>query len=297
MKFNILARPALAVAFGFIGAFIARFGLPEGLIGEASTVFLVVAYLAFAVLGFVLPELVELAGKAGIAVLASQIVRHLPPVDPRRITVPTFPFYKKGKRAKYINPLVVDTSALIDGRIIDVVDTGFVFGTLIIIPSVVWELHQLADSVDSLKRARGRRGLDTLSQLQKSKSVKVDVVKSEPKNKEVDDKLVELAKNLRGKVLTVDFNLSKVAKVYKVEVLNLNELANAVKTAVLPGDELSIQINVKGKESGQGVGYLADGTMVVVEDGAGLVGRPVSVKVHKVLQTAAGKMIFARARE
>ena len=224
--------------------------------------------------------------------MAVQIGKYVPN-PPAPINVG--PFKRNGrKQSKYVNPIIVDTSALIDGRILDVVKSGFLFGTLVVIPSVISELHKLADNSHDLRRVRGRRGLDILSKIQKEKGVKVEIVKTEPKDEEVDSKLVSLAKKIKGKVLTVDFNLNKVAKVNRVKVLNLNELVNAVKTAVLPGEQLSIHINDKGKEKDQGIGYLSDGTMVVVEGGADLVGKTAEVLVHRVLQTEAGKMIFAR---
>jgi len=164
----------------------------------------------------------------------------------------------------------------------------------LIIPSVIVELHKLADSADSIRRQKGRLGLDNIDAVKHIKNIKAEVLKSEPKDNEVDYKLISLAKNLGAKIVTVDFNLNKVAKAKGVAVLNVNELASAVKTAVLPSDRLEIQINSLGTAKGQGVGYLKDGTMVVVEGGAILKGKNAEVIVHRVLQTAAGKMIFAR---
>jgi len=284
MKLRILLRPSLTIVFGFIGAFIARNVTPPEVFAITGNYFLLVAILAFGVLGFILPELLELAGRAGIAVLARQIVSRLPR---RRKNI--------GKKlAKYQNPLICDTSALIDGRIGEIVKTGFVFGTFLVIPSVISELHRLADSADELKRGRGRRGLDILEVLKRDKTVKLEVLKTEPKERAVDDKLIKAAKQVGGKIVTVDYNLNKVAKVKGILALNINELANAVKTAVLPGERLKIQIKSVGREEDQGVGYLDDGTMVVVEQGAKLKGRSVDVEVLRVLQTAAGKMIFGK---
>lgn len=295
MNLKIFLRPALTIVFGFIGAFIARSGTPPEIFAVTGDYFLLVAFVAFAALGFILPDIVELAGKAGIAALAKQIAERVPTPKTSGINVPRFPFPKRGKKvSKNINPLVVDTSSLIDARIAEVIRIGFLFGTLIVIPSVISELQRLADSADGNKRIRGRRGLDCLRAIQREKQIKVVVLASEPSETTVDDKLVKLAKKLKGKLITVDFNLGKVAKVKSIEILNINELANAVKTAVLPNARLSIQITAIGKEKNQGVGYLADGTMVVVEEGAKLKGKKVEVNVHKVLQTAAGKMIFGR---
>src|SRR3989339_1748519 len=286
MKLRIFLRPALSVIFGFLGAFIAKTGTPPEIFEITGDYFLIVAVAAFGFFCFILPDILELAGKAGIAALAAQIVKSLP--RPRR--------GKKNniKGTKYQNPLLIDTSALIDGRLLDVVKTGFVFGTFLIIPSVVRELQQLADSADELKRAKGRRGLEVLADLQGQKNIKVEMLSHEPREKSVDDMLVKLSRETHAKVVTVDFNLNKVAKVKKVTVLNLNELANAVKTAVLPGQRLKIQINAIGKEKNQGIGYLMDGTMVVVEEGARFEGKTIEVSVLRVLQTAAGKMVFAQ---
>jgi len=284
MKLRILLRPSLTIVFGFLGAFIARNVTPPEIFAITGNYFLLVAIFAFGILGFILPELFELAGRAGIAALAKQIVSYLP--GRRKVS---------GKNTtKYVNPMIIDTSALIDGRIADVLKTGFIYGTFLVIPSVVSELHRLADSSDELKRGRGRRGLDILGALQKEKSVRVEILKTEPKDAKVDDKLIKAAKQVRGKIVTVDFNLNKVAKVKGVRTLNINELANAVKTAVLPGERLKIQIKSVGREKDQGVGYLDDGTMVVVEEGAKLKGRSVDIEVLRVLQTAAGKMIFGK---
>jgi len=286
MKFKILLRPALTVVFGFIGALVARSGTPPVIFAATGDYFLIVAVLAFAILGFILPDILELAGRAGITALSHQIASYLQTARKK--------VRKGSKITKYANAMVVDTSALIDGRLVDIVKTGFIYGTFLIIPSVVGELHRLADNSSELKRVKGRRGLESLSNLQSDKNIKVEVLSFEPDDQTVDDKLVKLAGSIHAKIITVDFNLNRVAKVKKVTVLNLNELANAVKTAVLPSEQLRIQISAVGKEKDQGVGYLSDGTMVVVEDAAKLKGKTVDVEVLRVLQTVAGKMIFAQ---
>ncbi len=297
MKPKSFLRLALFIVFGFIGAFVARSGTPPDIFAITGGYFLLAAVIAFATLGFILPDVLELAGKAGIAALAKQIADHIPTRTGPQISMSRFPF--KGRRSKkaingYVNPLVVDTSSLIDGRLSEVAQTGFLFGTFLVIPSVISELHKLSDSADDLKRAKGRRGLDVLAGLKKNKRVKVEILRSEPKDNEVDDKLVSLARKLKGRILTVDYNLNKVSKIRGVDILNVNELANAVKTAVLPKDSLEIRVSAKGREKGQGIGYLQDGTMVVVENGVDFEGKSVRVEVQRVLQTAAGKMIFAR---
>ncbi len=195
-------------------------------------------------------------------------------------------------------PKVIDTSVIIDGRIADVCDAGFLEGTFIIPQFILQELQYIADSADPLKRARGRRGLDVLHRIQKMSNVSVRIVDEDfPNIKEVDAKLVALAKLHGGKIVTNDFNLNKVAQLQGVSVLNLNELANALKPVVLPGEGMNIFIVKEGKEFNQGVGYLDDGTMVVVDNARRLINHRVDVVVTSVLQTTAGRMIFARLKE
>lgn len=193
---------------------------------------------------------------------------------------------------------ILDTSVIIDGRIADICKTGFVDGTLIIPGFVLEELRHIADSSDLLKRNRGRRGLDILNKIRKELEVKVKIVEEDfPDIEEVDSKLVRLAQNMDGQIITNDFNLNKVAQLQGVKVLNINDLANAVKPVVLPGEEMIVQIIKEGKEIGQGVGYLDDGTMIVIENGKKLMGETVKVVVTSVLQTSAGRMIFAKPKE
>lgn len=196
-----------------------------------------------------------------------------------------------------IAPKILDTSVIIDGRIADICKTGFIEGTLIIPEFVLKELRHIADSSDSLKRNRGRRGLDILNMLQREKVIDVLIEsKDYGDNIEVDVKLLKLAQDLGGKVLTNDFNLNKVAEFQGVQVLNINELANSVKPVVLPGEEMNVVIVKDGKESGQGLAYLDDGTMIVIEGGKKCIGDSVCVTVTSVLQTAAGRMIFAKLK-
>jgi len=191
--------------------------------------------------------------------------------------------------------ILLDTSVIIDGRIADIARTGFVVGTLLIPRFVLNELQYIADSADGLRRQRGRRGMEVLSQLQKDTTIPVRISDIDVEGvREVDDKLVILARQLRCPILTNDYNLNRVAELQGVAVLNVNELANAVKSVLLPGETLLVNIIQEGKELGQGVGYLDDGTMVVVEDGREMLHNKVNVLVTKVLQTAAGRMIFAR---
>ena len=199
-------------------------------------------------------------------------------------------------KGKYHSPKLLDTSVIIDGRIADICDIGFIEGTLVIPRFVLRELQNIADSADSLRRARGRRGLDMLNRIQEeTDKVDVQIYEAELEGDEkVDTKLVELAKRLNARIVTNDFNLNKVAQIDGVSVLNINDLANAVKPAVLPDEQMVVKVLKEGKEPGQGIGYLDDGTMVVVDGGKFYMGREIRVVVTSVLQTAAGKMIFAK---
>lgn len=191
--------------------------------------------------------------------------------------------------------ILLDTSVIIDGRIADIARTGFVQGPMLVPSFVLIELQHIADSADSLRRQRGRRGLDILNRLQKDSTIPLRITDLDVEGvREVDDKLVILAKQLRSPILTNDYNLNRVAELQGVTVLNINELANAVKAVFLPGETLEVQVIQEGKEVGQGVGYLDDGTMVVIEEGKQNIDSTIPVTVTKVLQTAAGRMIFAR---
>jgi uncharacterized protein YacL len=190
---------------------------------------------------------------------------------------------------------ILDTSVIIDGRIADICETGFVDGTLVVPQFVLKELQQVADSADSLRRNRGRRGLDILQRIQKMAGLDVIISDADfPEVKEVDLKLIELARTLQGKIITNDFNLNKVAQLRGVDVLNINELANSLKPVVLPGETMKVFILKEGKEYNQGVAYLDDGTMVVVDNARSMIGKTIDVVVTSVLQTTAGKMIFGR---
>jgi len=190
---------------------------------------------------------------------------------------------------------ILDTSVIIDGRIADIAETGFLDGIIVIPQFVLRELQLVADSADSLKRNRGRRGLDILQRLQKVASVQIQIVEDDfPTVREVDLKLIELAKLYEGKIITNDFNLNKVAQLQGVEVLNINELANSLKPIVLPGETMKVFILKEGKEYNQGVAYLDDGTMVVVDNARKMIGKTIDISVTSVLQTTAGKMIFGK---
>ena len=192
---------------------------------------------------------------------------------------------------------LLDTSVIIDGRIADICETGFLEGTLLIPVFVLEELQHIADSADALKRVRGRRGLDILQKIRQESRMKVQITEEDFEDiPEVDSKLVQLAQQVGGKIITNDFNLNKVAQLRGVEVLNINALSNAVKPVVIPGESMQVAIVKSGKEAGQGVAYLEDGTMIVVENGNRYMGETIEVEVTSALQTAAGRMIFAKPK-
>jgi uncharacterized protein YacL len=196
------------------------------------------------------------------------------------------------------NIKIVDTSVIIDGRIADVCETGFIDGVLIVPQFVLRELQLVADSSDPLRRNRGRRGLDILQRMQNMSTIQVQIIEEDfPQLRQVDLKIIELAKQLEGKILTNDFNLNKVAQLQGVSVLNINELANALKPVVLPGEIMRVFILKEGKEYNQGVAYLDDGTMVVVDNAKKMISKTIDVAVTSVLQTTAGKMIFGKFEE
>ncbi len=215
--------------------------------------------------------------------------------DEFNIIVPYVKFSRQDQKEEFI---ILDTSIIIDGRIADICKTKFLEGKFIIPRFVLRELQQIADSQDPLKRARGRRGLDILGKIQKDTDIDMKIHNEDfPEVKEVDAKLVRLAKVLGAKIFTNDYNLNKVAELQGIKVLNVNELANALRPVVLPGEMLEVRLVKEGKEYNQGVGYLEDGTMVVVDNGRRLIGQSLNVVVSSVLQTAAGRMIFAKLPE
>jgi uncharacterized protein YacL len=241
--------------------------------GSSTTPFLQLAILAVAIY-------------AGLAVGASKGDMLNLPIVGKAIEV---------EPAKKERISILDTSVIIDGRIADIAETGFLDGTLAIPQFVLRELQMVADSADSMKRNRGRRGLDVLQRLQKMTALKIQIVEQDfPNVREVDMKLVELGKLYSCKVVTNDFNLNKVAQLHGVEVLNINELANAMKPVVLPGETMRVFVLKEGKEYNQGVAYLDDGTMVVVDNARRLISKTIDISVTSVLQTTAGKMIFGR---
>lgn len=213
------------------------------------------------------------------------------------LRVPNWSWLARGARG---NPMmqILDTSVIIDGRIADIVETGFLGGVLVIPEFVLQELQHIADSPDPTRRVRGRRGLDIIKRLQQEKTVEVRIDRQDFDNlNEVDAKLVALALRLNAKIVTNDYNLSKVAEVQGIRILNINQLANALKPVVLPGEVLRLQILKEGKEQGQGIAYLEDGTMVVVENASRHLGKEVEVSVTSILQTTAGRLIFTTLKD
>ncbi len=208
---------------------------------------------------------------------------------------------KKGTTNRLASAIILDTSSIIDGRILDVAKAGFLAGVILVPNFVLAELRQVADSADDLKRARGRRGFKIIDDLKKVDGIKVEIwdqemapIKSEMAGKTVDDKLIKLGKTLHGRILTTDYNLNRNASVSGIQVLNINELTNALKVLPIPGEKLNVKIMQPGKDRGQGVGYLFDGTMVVVKDGASMMEKEIPVEVTKILQGPSGRMIFGK---
>jgi uncharacterized protein YacL len=271
-----LLGAAVGSVLGIAGAYLISLVLGQALAGNATLPFVEVLLLAWMtycglVVGAAKGEMLNLAAFGGL-------------------------FGSEGSGKNGLK--ILDTSVIIDGRIADIAETGFLDGPVVIPQFVLRELQQVADSADSSKRARGRRGLDILHRLQKLPQLTVQIVEDDfPNLREVDLKLIELAKLYGSKIVTNDFNLNKVAQVRGVEVLNINELANALRPLVLPGETMRVFILKEGKEPSQGVGYLDDGTMVVVDNARRLISKTIDVTVTSVLQTTAGKMIFGRYDE
>lgn len=232
------------------------------------------------------------AAKEAEKVVEEPVKEEMPPVERAKVNL------VKLQENKNKNYKLLDTNVIIDGRIADICKTGFLEGTLLIPVFVLEELQYIADSSDSLRRVRGRRGLDVLQKIREDESnMDVEVMNVDFEDIQgVDSKLVRLAQKLGGKIITNDFNLNKVAQLRGVEVLNINELSNAVKPVVIPGETMKVQVVKDGKEPGQGVAYLDDGTMIVIENGHRYLSRTISVEVTSALQTSAGRMIFAKPR-
>lgn len=289
-------RFALGLAFALIGYFsIQRLTQLEPQLFQDFTS-IVVAF-AFGAAGIYVIPVVGKWFSNTIRVIARRIADevisqlHLP-------RIPVVSRDREQKSEKWINPMLVDTSSLIDGRIGDVIESGFISGTVLVPDFILIELQHIADSADSLKRSRGRRGLDVLENIKKSQLVKTVVYETgQTTLKNIDERLLKLGKTLKAKIITNDFNLNKIATVSGVKILNVNELANSMKTPMIPGEEVEVKVIQAGKEKSQGVGYLPDGTMIVVENGSGFMGKKIKTKVSRVIQTVAGRMIFVQSAE
>lgn len=259
-----------------------------------KTIIGLILTIIFSAIGYLVASLLGLIVGFILAALAIIILR--------RVKVEKLKFLHLGVFSRWSqrrgSNKILDTSAIIDGRIAEVCKSGFIEGALVVPRFVLEELQRIADSSDPLKRTKGRRGLDILNAIQRYEGMDVKVVDHDfPKIKEVDSKLVALAITMDAKIITNDYNLNKVAQLQGVRVLNINELAHALKPAVLPGETLSVQIVREGKEPGQGVGYLENGTMVVVEEAKRFLGKNIDVTVTSVLQTAAGLMVFTTPKD
>lgn len=284
---NDVLSGGAGLVFGFVIAFLLSpviNGISVLQTAYISTIISVLLYIFFGFIG------VNIATRVGHeAVRLSAQARAAAGSEPRVLN--------KKNKAKGAAPKVLDTSVIIDGRIVDILKTGFIEGEIVIPDFVLVELRHIADSSDALKRNRGRRGLDILNQIQEEYGVDIYDTASDKgleELPEVDVKLLKLAQNIRGYVVTNDFNLNKVATIQGVAVLNINELANTLKPVVLPGESMQIFLVKEGKEYGQAVAYLDDGTMIVVENGRPYLGQTINVTVTSVLQTSAGRMIFAK---
>ncbi len=206
--------------------------------------------------------------------------------------------YKKNKSKRIEYAILLDTSAIVDGRIFDIISTGLLNGNIVILQSILMELKHLADSQDSVKRERGRRGLELLEKLRKGRQLRIVILEAQDEEKfeklEVDERLIRLAKFHNGKIITCDYNLEKKASVENTRAININALANYLKIIAVPGESLYIKVSHQGKEATQGVGYMDDGTMIVIENGAALIGDYINVVVSRVIQTATGRILFAK---
>lgn len=289
----IVALPVLLASPFVLEKLVLRYGLDILLHGLIGMLFAVIAMALLKPL-FTSWELWFAVSSLLLVVSGFLFSRWAFPVAAPLVELPTTEI-KELDEEERIKPKILDTSIIIDGRIIDLSTTGFVEGALVVPNFVLREIQLISDSPDPLKRNRGRRGLDMLNQLQKRDDLEVRIsYKDYNDTREVDAKLVRLAIELNGKLVTNDFNLNKVAELQGVQVLNINNLANALKPVVLPGEELDLQVVKEGKDENQGIGYLDDGTMVVIENGGKLMNKKVKVSVTSVIQTNAGKMIFTK---
>lgn len=299
MRLRLIFRLILALIFATLAAIFSQLIPP--MLGEASFVIRVLLTLAAGGIGYVVfPSVARWVRIVSLTTFNFVVHRVSSEVSNQIIKFPrpNLPFSHPSPQIGSVSltkPLILDTSSIIDGRILDVAKTGFITGLILVPKFVLTELQQVADSADDLKRARGRRGFEVVEELKKLKPLRVEVWDKDQSGKLVDDKLINLAKGLHGKIITTDFNLNKLASLSNIAVLNINDLANAVKSVALPGERLKTKVVHLGKDKSQGVGYLADGTMVVVADAAQNLGQTIEVKVTKNIQIPQGRMIFAKS--
>lgn len=298
MRLRLIFRLILAFTFATFAAIYSQLIPP--IIGEASFLIRVLLTLAAGGIGYILfPSVARSVRVISLTTFNFVVHRVSAEVSNQIVKLPrpNLPFSHPTPQLGSValtRPLILDTSVIIDGRILDVAKTGFISGLILVPRFILTELQQVADSSDGLKRQRGRRGFEVVEGLKKIKSARLEVWDKDQSGKTVDEKLMNLAKGLNGKLLTTDFNLNRVASVSNIAVLNINDLANAVKTVSLPGENFEVKIVHLGKDKMQGVGYLADGTMIVVKDVADKIGKTIKIEVTKNIQTPAGRMIFAK---
>ena len=295
MVTQILLRVLSGVVFAGVGYLIgSRLLINTILFNDLYFVPLSLAFILGVVGVFLIPLVSSLLQRFFfnfVRLLAKELVRQSPLrrlTHPEKVAIQTI---------EYKNPMILDTSAIIDGRIAEIAKTGFLDGTIVIPRFILGELQHIADSSDPLRRGRGRRGFEVIEELKNAPGLKLDISDLDfPEVKKADDKLVQMGKKLKAKVITTDYNLNKVASISGVKILNVNELANSIKTILIPGEEIQVKVIQEGKEKDQGVGYLPDGTMIVVEGGEKLIGKTVEAEVSRVFQTAAGRMIFTKQK-
>lgn len=295
MRLRIILRLIVAIIFAAFAAIFAQLIPPVP--GTEPELVRILLTVISALVGFLIFP--DIAGKITVAALTlfnALVHRFSSEVLNQIIRLrPSFSFPHSNPQPGSVSiarPMVLDTSAIIDGRILDIARAGFISGLILVPKFVLTELQQVSDSKDDLKRQRGRRGFEVVEELKKVKGVNLMVWDKEQKGASVDERLMNLTKSLHGRIITTDFNLNRVASLANVGILNINDLANAVKTNAIPGEVLNIKIVHIGKDPSQGVGYLPDGTMVVVSDAFDKIGNTIKVKVSKALQISAGRMIF-----
>lgn len=301
---TLLLRIVLAIVFALI-AFIFSEVVPD--LPPFNRIFLrIVITLWFGLMGYGLfPDLAKLVSTAAVKSVNSLISRLSVEISsqmmrvqrPQGLFAPgNFSAVSPIGGVSVSHPMILDTSAIIDGRILDIAKTHFLYGTILVPSFILTELQQVADSADYLKRTRGRRGFEIVGELKKVKGLRIEIWDKDAAGKNPDEKLLKLAKNLQGRIITTDFNLNRLATVSNIIVLNINELANSVRSIAIPGEKLKVKVIHLGKDAKQGVGYLPDGTMIVVEDGADLVGKEVETEVSRLIQVPAGRMIFVKIK-